>query len=246
MKPKIYYLILLLALSNACEPEKNNTQPSATDDSYSIAQEGTLLVNLEDGVLSNDFDPEEDVLTAILEENVSNGTLTIQGNGSFKYIPNTGFSGTDSFLYFASDGEFNSNKASVNITITPPNLIGTDGNPRFNLQFTNPKNVDLDLYVQTPVGNIIFWENPEADNGKLDVDCLCSDCPQGPNENIFWENGTAPSGTYRFWVEYFGDCESPGATSNYTLRVIRNGQVLETFTGSLSNPGSSQVWSFQQ
>ena len=29
-------------------------------------------------------------------------------------------------------------------------LVGQDGNPRFNLMFTNPDNVDLDLYVKNP------------------------------------------------------------------------------------------------
>lgn len=124
-------------------------------------------------------------------------------------------------------------------------LVGQDGNPRFNLQFTNSENVDLDLYVKTPGGRTIFYGNRSADNGTLDVDCLCSSCPQGPNENIYWENGTAPSGTYEYWVEYFDSCMSSGATSNFTIRVIRNGQVLETKTGSLSS-GTSRVWSFQQ
>ena len=124
-------------------------------------------------------------------------------------------------------------------------LVGQDGNPRFNLQFTNPENVDLDLYVQTPSGAIIYYGNQVADQGTLDVDCLCGGCPQGPNENIYWENGTAPSGTYKFWVEYFGACEEAGASSNFTLRVVRNGVVLDTKTGTMSEEGTTQQWTFQ-
>ena len=125
-------------------------------------------------------------------------------------------------------------------------LVGQDGNPRFNLQFNNPENVDLDLYVRTPNGNIISYENPRADRGELDVDCLCGGCPQGPNENIFWENGTAPSGTYDYWVSYYGDCGTTGATSEFVLRVIRNGEVLATKSGRMSGVGTSTVWTFQQ
>ena len=120
-------------------------------------------------------------------------------------------------------------------------LKGQDGNPRFNLVFDNHENVDLDLYVQTPSGEIIYYSNYYADGGELDVDCYCESCEQGPNENIFWENGTAPSGVYKYWVEYFDYCDSPGASSSFTVRVIRNGVVLEKRTGRLSS-GSSQVW----
>ena len=124
-------------------------------------------------------------------------------------------------------------------------LVGQDGNPRFNLKFTNPDNVDLDLYVKTPSGAIISYLNMEADLGKLDVDCKCSSCPDGPNENIFWDNGTAPTGTYEYWIEYYGYCTTASSESSYTIRVIRNGQVLETKTGTLTS-GASAHWTFLQ
>lgn len=128
---------------------------------------------------------------------------------------------------------------------TMDELVGQDGNPRFNLQFTNSENVDLDLYVQTPSGAILYYGNQTADAGTLDVDCLCGDCPQGPNENIYWENGTAPSGTYKFWVDYFGACEQDGASSNFTLRVVRNGVVLQTKTGTMNTEGTTEQWTFE-
>lgn len=128
---------------------------------------------------------------------------------------------------------------------TTEELVGQDGNPRFNLQFTNPENVDLDLYVQTPSGATIYYGNLSADAGTLDVDCLCDDCPQGANENIFWENGTAPSGTYKFWVDYFGACEEDGASSSFTLRVVRNGVVLQTKTGTMNTEGTTEQWTFE-
>jgi uncharacterized protein YfaP (DUF2135 family) len=124
-------------------------------------------------------------------------------------------------------------------------LVGQDGNPRFNLTFTNPENVDLDLYVKTPSGAVIYYGNMQADEGQLDVDCLCSDCPDGPNENIFWNDGTAPKGTYEYWVEYYDYCTTAGSESNYTVRVIRNGEVLVTKQGTLTS-GSSAKWTFEQ
>lgn len=124
-------------------------------------------------------------------------------------------------------------------------LVGQDGNPRFNLTFTNEQNVDLDLYVKTPSGSVISYANTTADGGELDVDCLCFGCAQGPTENIFWQDGTAPSGQYEYWVDYFGSCSGSSASSDFTLRVIRNGTVLETRTGTLSN-GQSTTWIHNQ
>ena len=125
-------------------------------------------------------------------------------------------------------------------------LVGQDGNPRFNLVFTNPENVDLDLYVKAPDGTVINYSNRTGAGGTLDVDCLCGSCSQGPNENIYWEAGSAPSGTYEYWVEYYNDCGSGGNdSSSFTIRTIRNGSVLQTKTGTLSS-GQSQVYTHVQ
>ena len=57
---------------------------------------GTLLNVPAPGVLANDVDPEGQPLTAQLVTTTANGTLTLNANGSLIYVPNAGFSGTDS------------------------------------------------------------------------------------------------------------------------------------------------------
>lgn len=124
-------------------------------------------------------------------------------------------------------------------------IVGQQGNPQFNLHFTNEAQVDMDLYVEDPQGSIIYYANvSSASGGQLDVDCLCSVCPNGPNENIFWPlDDSAPKGTYRYWVEYFGSCDGSNASSTYTVRVIRNGSIVNTEIGTLS-AGSTPVWTY--
>jgi uncharacterized protein YfaP (DUF2135 family) len=124
-------------------------------------------------------------------------------------------------------------------------LAGNPGNPRFNLQFTNSENVDLDLYVKTPHGSVIYYGNRSADDGQLDVDCQCGSCPQGGNENIYWETGTAPTGTFEYYVRYFGSCGSSGSSSNFTIRVLKNSEIIATRTGTLTS-GQSTVWTHEQ
>lgn len=125
-------------------------------------------------------------------------------------------------------------------------IVGSIGNPQFNLKFTNHERVDLDLYVKTPDGAVLYYGNPLSQGGQLDVDCQCTQCPNGPNENIYWEEGTAPSGHYEFWVEYYGSCDGTWEPARYTLRVIQNGRVSNTYTGTLTsdNPKST-VYSFR-
>ncbi len=149
------------------------------------------------------------------------------------------------FFFLIIIGSLSSCKKAKEEAIPQPTLIGKSGNPRFNLQFTNEANVDLDLYVETPNGSQIYYSNQTAQGGELDVDCLCSSCPNGPNENIFWQDGTAPNGTYKFWVKYYGYCGGNNQPSTYTLRLLRNSQILETYTGTLTTVNSlSPIYTF--
>ena len=94
-----------------------NDPPLAIDDEYETNEDTELVVDEFDGVLSNDIDPDDDPLIAILEEDVSNGRLELNADGSFIYQPNPGYWGTDSFSYSANDGEFDSNIAKVSIEV---------------------------------------------------------------------------------------------------------------------------------
>ncbi|MCP4420127.1 MAG: tandem-95 repeat protein [Chloroflexi bacterium] len=94
-----------------------NDPPIAVDDAYSTAKNVTLN-QLALGVLENDTDAELDGLTAILDVDVTNGTLTLSGDGSFTYIPTANFCGVDSFTYHAYDGVVYSNVVTVTLNVT--------------------------------------------------------------------------------------------------------------------------------
>jgi len=92
--------------------------PLANDDAYTTDEDTTLVVAAL-GVLTNDID--DDSLTAILDTGPSNGTLTLNADGSFTYTPALNFNGTDSFIYYANDGSLDSNFATVTITVNTVN-----------------------------------------------------------------------------------------------------------------------------
>ncbi|MEM7127824.1 MAG: Ig-like domain-containing protein [Chloroflexota bacterium] len=73
------------------------------------------------GLLSNESDADGDALRAIWESGPSYGTLTLNADGSFTYMPNVNFSGADIFTYQASDGSVDSNVVLVSITANAVN-----------------------------------------------------------------------------------------------------------------------------
>jgi VCBS repeat-containing protein len=93
-----------------------NDAPVANNDSYVTNQNTPLTVTVP-GVLANDTDAEGSGLTAILNSGPSHGTLTLNANGSFTYTAVTGYTGSDSFTYRASDGTTISAIATVAITV---------------------------------------------------------------------------------------------------------------------------------
>jgi uncharacterized repeat protein (TIGR01451 family)/CSLREA domain-containing protein len=113
-----------------------NDPPVAVDDPDHIAFfEKPLLVSVDQGVLTNDFDAEDDSLMATLDSGpVSGSDLALNPDGSFVYTPTAGFSGVDTFTYRANDGLADSNVASVTITVLGP----TDADLRMSKVVDNP------------------------------------------------------------------------------------------------------------
>ncbi len=97
-----------------------NDAPIALHDSYSLMEDSTLVIT-GSGILANDSDLEGDALTAILNSNVTNGTLQLQSNGSLRYTPDANFFGRDSFSYTAFDGTDASNVSFVFFDIAGQN-----------------------------------------------------------------------------------------------------------------------------
>lgn len=98
-----------------------NDLPVALDDSYSFAEDFTWVRAVTDGdqLLSNDTDADSDVLTVntMPISGVSNGTLTLNSDGSFTYIPDADFFSQDSFTYEISDGKGGTAQASVTLML---------------------------------------------------------------------------------------------------------------------------------
>ena len=93
-------------------------RPVAVNDSYATTTNTALTKSAATGILANDRG-------ATLTKNAivagpSFGTITLNNDGSFNYVPNTGFSGTDTFTYTAKDTATQvTNTATVTIVVNP-------------------------------------------------------------------------------------------------------------------------------
>ena len=95
-----------------------NDGPKAVADSYTASEDTKLTVAVAAGVLVNDSDPEGNTpITVTLDTPAANGTVVLNADGSFTYMPNANFNGTDTFKYIATD--FNGNTGNIaTVTIT--------------------------------------------------------------------------------------------------------------------------------
>ncbi len=90
-----------------------NDVPVAVADSATTT-EGTSVIII---VLANDSDADGQSLTPNIVAQPSHGSVTVNANGSLTYAPASGYFGSDSFTYAATDGSATSNTVAVNLTV---------------------------------------------------------------------------------------------------------------------------------
>src|SRR5690606_10203396 len=94
---------------------------TGSGDTYFVREGETLNVSAP-GVLANDVDVHDDALTAVILSNPSHGTVELNPDGSFSYIPDSGYVGSDLFTYTVSDGNGDTDVATVSIEVMPPDV----------------------------------------------------------------------------------------------------------------------------
>ncbi|MGV0795065.1 Ig-like domain-containing protein, partial [Mycolicibacterium sp. XJ1819] len=218
-----------------------NHAPVAEDDSYTVAEDGTLTVPGAGGLLANDSDADGTALTVDLVDGPANGTLTLNQDGSFVYKPDEDFAGTDTFTYVASDGQLSSNEAVVTITVTAVN--------------DSPLALDDSYEVDEDGELTVTGPGVLANDSDIEGDALTAVLVDGPanGELTLNEDG---SFTYTPDADFYGtdsftylanDGELDGNTATVTITVIAvndapvaiddNYEVDEDGTLTVTGPG---------
>ncbi len=150
--------------------------PVAVNDAYSVEMNTTLTTVLGDnGLLDNDFDPDGDTLTIETTPvvDVANGTLTINADGTFEYIPTSGFSGMDSFEYRISDGNGGTSQAVATISVLNSNDPPVAGADAYSTDRDTP------LVVSAAAGLLINDSDADGDVLTVNVDFVGTDATNG-------------------------------------------------------------------
>ena len=95
-----------------------NHAPVANNDSASTSLNTPVTVS----VLTNDTDPDNDLLTVTGASTPAHGTTVVNPGATVTYTPATDYTGTDSFTYTISDGNGGTASATVSISV---NLVNS-------------------------------------------------------------------------------------------------------------------------
>ena len=95
---------------------KANRAPVAWSDVAETNENEPVTID----VLSNDSDADDDDLSVVLGPQSANGTVVRNADNTITYTPNHGYSGSDRFTYYASDGQ-DRNAAVVTVTVIAVN-----------------------------------------------------------------------------------------------------------------------------
>ncbi len=91
-----------------------NHQPVANDDLVSATAGQVVPI----AVLNNDSGLEDGPITLSVLQNTTKGSLSINGDNTFSYLPDAGYSGLDTFTYQVVDIDGESATATVTLSVT--------------------------------------------------------------------------------------------------------------------------------
>ncbi len=104
-----------------------NDGPVANPDAYTTPEATALVVTVPNGVTGNDSDADDNTaLSATVVDQPTHGSLTLNPDGTFTYIPDANYTGEDTFTYRAFDGTAFSAIATATITVTPRLITAID------------------------------------------------------------------------------------------------------------------------
>jgi len=122
-------------------------QPPMASDTQESTWKNTPVTGSVYGV-----DPDGDQLTFTKGSDPTNGTVTVNPDGTWMYEPDTDFTGTDSFTVTISDGKGGTITSTVTVNVTePPNLPPVT------------ENYDVTTEKDTSVTGSVYGTDPDGD-----------------------------------------------------------------------------------
>ena len=216
-----------------------NNNPVAQNDSANVTADTMVIIS----VLANDTDANGDALTVSNVTQGANGGVIINADNTVTYMPNSGYTGNDSFTYTITDGRSGNATATVNVTIaaainnvpqlTNPGAINLVEGNTVNLLIT-ATDADGDTLTYSATGlppgtsidvntGLITGLLPTGSAGSYTVNITVSDTQDTAMTSFVW-TVIAPSGmAYEYSVLNpslsTGSAQVMSLTNNNTIQV---------------------------
>ncbi|WP_419342739.1 retention module-containing protein [Achromobacter sp. PD1] len=217
-----------------------NPAPTAADDNGTTNEDTTLNVNAQNGVLSNDIDPDGDTLTVSQVNGATGnvgtptagsngGTFTLNPDGSYSFNPGNAFqhlavgqTATSSITYTVTDGQGGTSSATLTVEIT-----GTNDAPTA-VALQNQDNMDGDVVNYNLSG--FFSDRDDGDSLVYSVDHIPGGLKFDPTTGTF-------TGQFANWAS---DHTNTGVKGEYLITVTATDKsgasVSQTFVWTVGNP----------
>ncbi|WP_346321079.1 Ig-like domain-containing protein, partial [Chitinophaga sp. YIM B06452] len=131
-----------------------NERPVAVNDAYTVNEDTALNVP-SPGLLGNDTDPDGDTLAIAVLAAPMNGTLTLNPDSSFIYVPAPNFFGNDTAYYTITDPDGLMDTAMVIFTVTGVNDAPTAADDALTTDQNSPATGNLLSNDSDIDGNIL-------------------------------------------------------------------------------------------
>jgi len=131
-----------------------NSSPIGLADSFAIWPGESLEIDMEEGLLKNDFDIDGNPIEAVLAfgSGTTHGSLQLHPNGSFRYTPDPSFSGDDFFMYYLDDSRAYSTLVPVSLHVGYPADVPSGDAPDRVSVFPNPGDGSFCISITQPFG----------------------------------------------------------------------------------------------
>jgi len=121
-----------------------NTAPTAVNDAAIVTDENVAINNI--NAIANDTDPDGDIIS-VIEATAFNGTVSINADSTFNYVPNVDYNGPDIISYTISDGSLtDSSMFAVMVNDIDPIALVQDYPLSFSAQVISAKYASIDIY----------------------------------------------------------------------------------------------------
>jgi hypothetical protein len=239
-----------------------NTPIAAFDDTYLTDINTTLTVSAP-GVQANDIAANGKTFTSNIVSGPSNGSVTLNADGSFTYTPAANFVGTDSFTYQDNQSSKKSNVATVTIQVNPKTFVVTNTNDSgpgslrqaiLNANLSNsapPDTIEFDIsgpgpFLIAPLTVLPAITHPTIIDGYSQPGSSVNTLTQGDNAMIqIHLDGLSAGFTDGLLIKAGGSTVDGLAITNFFAGIHLTGAGGDTITGDFIGTDTTGLTPFE-